>query len=65
MVEADSHLKLLSVSTFDIYKKYLSTLICWPWAYGSSLKQLYQHYLGQTLGFWLTYGVNIMSLCHG
>ncbi len=36
-----------------------------PWAYGSSLKQFYPHYLGQILGFWLTCGVKMMSLCHG
>ncbi len=48
------------------YAKCLSASICCPWAYGSSLKkQLYPHYLGQILGFWLTCGVKMMSLCHG
>ncbi len=37
-------------------------LICCPWAYGSSLEQLYPHYLGQILGFWVTCVVKIMSL---
>ncbi len=44
------------------YTKCLSTLICCPWAYGSNLKQLYQHYLGHILGFWVTCGVKMMSL---
>jgi hypothetical protein len=38
-------------------------LICCPWAYGSSLKQLDPHYLGHILGFWVTCGVKMMSLC--
>ncbi len=45
--------------------KCLNTLVCCQWAYGSSLKQLYPHYLGQMLGFWLTCWVKLMSLCHG
>jgi hypothetical protein len=64
MVEAYSQLKLLPVSTLDMYKVVLSILICCPWVYGSSLKQLYPHYLGQILGFWLTCGVKMMSLHH-
>ncbi len=40
-------------------------MICCPWVYGSSLKQLYPHYFGQILGFWLTCWVKMMSLCHG
>ncbi len=36
MVEADSHLKLLPTSILHI-KKCLSSFICCPWAYGSSL----------------------------
>ncbi len=32
------------------YIQCLSTLICCPWAYGSSLKQLYPHYLGKIFG---------------
>ncbi len=34
------------------FKKCLSTLIYCFWAYSSSLKQLYPHYLGQILVFW-------------
>jgi len=54
MAEADSNLKLLPISI-------ISTLICCPWAYGSSLAQVYPHYLGQIWGFWLTCGVKMMS----
>jgi hypothetical protein len=64
MVEAVSHIKLLPTSILDIYKVF-DTLICCPWSYGSSLKQLYPHYLGQILGFWVTCEVNMMSLRHG
>jgi hypothetical protein len=46
------------------YSKCLSTLICCPLAYGSSLTQLYPPYLAQILGFWVTCGVKMMSLCH-
>ena len=47
------------------YTKCLSTLICCPLAYSSSLKQLYPSYLAQILGFWVTCGVKMMSLRHG
>ncbi len=47
------------------YKKWLSTLICYPWAYIISLTQLYPHYLGQILGFWVTCGVKMVWLWHG
>ncbi len=47
------------------YTKWLSTLICYPWAYSISLTQLYPHYLGQILGFGVTCGVKMMRLCHG
>ncbi len=47
------------------YTKCLSTLVCGPWACGSSLTKLYPHYLGQILEFWLTCWVKMMSLCHG
>ncbi len=48
------------------YRKCLSALICCPWAYGSSLKYLHPHYLGQILEFWDTScGVKMMSLHHG
>ncbi len=43
----------------------LSTLIAFLWAYGSSLKLSYPHYLGQMLWFWVTCRVKMMSLCHG
>ncbi len=43
----------------------LSTLIYCPWAYSISLTQLYPPYLAQILGFWVTCGVKMMSLCHG
>jgi hypothetical protein len=36
-------------------------LICYPWAYSISLTQLYLHYLGQILGFWVTCGVTKKS----
>ncbi len=47
------------------YTKWLSTLIYYPWAYSIHLTQLYPHYLGQILGFWVTCGVKIMWWCHG
>ncbi len=47
------------------YTTRLSILICCPWVYGSSLKQLYPPYLAHTLWFWVTCGVKMMSLCHG
>ncbi len=43
----------------------LRTLVCSPWAYSSSHKQLYPHYLAHILGFWVTCGVKMMSLGHG
>ena len=44
----------------------LSTLICCPWAYGSSLKQLYLQYLAQIFWFFqVTCGVKMTSLRHG
>ena len=48
-----------------IHIKCLSTLICCPLAYSSSLEQLYPSYLAQILGFWVTCGVKMMSLRHG
>ncbi len=44
--------------------KWLSTLICYPWAYSISLTQLYPHYLGQILELWVTCGVKMIRLCH-
>jgi hypothetical protein len=63
MVETDSQLKLLPASKLDI-KKCLSTFICCPWAYSSSLQQLFPHYFTHILGFWVTCGVKMMSLRH-
>ncbi len=65
MVEADSHLNHCIPHPHYTYTKCLRTLICCPWAFGSSLKQLYPHYLAQMLGFWVTSGVKMMSLRHG
>jgi hypothetical protein len=39
------------------YTKYLSTLICCPIAYSSSLTQFYPHYLPPILGYVVTCGV--------
>jgi hypothetical protein len=47
------------------YTKCLSTLIGCPSAYSSSLTQVYPPLLSQILGFWVTCGVKMMSLCHG
>ena len=44
---------------------WLSILMCYPWAYSITLTQLYPPYLAQILGFWVTYAVEMMSLCHG
>ena len=61
MVEADSHLKLLPTSNFDINKVFehfdiLSTSIQWqPYT-------VIPRYLVQILGFWVTFGVNMMSI---
>ncbi len=66
MVEADSHLKLIPTSILDIYKMFehidmLSIVIEYqpytvtPTVIGSA----------QILGFWVTCGVKMMSLCHG
>ncbi len=51
--------------SYQTYKKCLSTLICCPLAYSSSLKQLFPSYLAQMLGFWVTCGGKMMSLRHG
>ncbi len=40
-------------------------MICYPWAYSSSLTQLYPHLLAQIFGVWVTCGVKMMWLCHG
>ncbi len=61
MIEADSHLNHCFPHPYYTYTKCLSTLICYPWSYSSSLKQLYPHYLGYILGFWVTCGVKMMS----
>ncbi len=65
MVEAESHLKLLPTSILDLYKviEHIDML---------SMGIQYQPYTviptllgGQILGFWVTCGVKMMSLCHG
>jgi hypothetical protein len=63
MDEADSHLKLNITSISDA-DKVLSTLCC-PWAYSSSLTQLYPPYFAQILGLCVTCEVKMMSLHHG
>ncbi len=50
---------------YTTYTKYLSTLICCPLAYSSSLRQFYPQYLAQTLGYVVTCGVKMMYFCHG
>ncbi len=47
------------------YTKCLGILICCPWTYGSSLKELYPNYLAHILRFWVTCGVKMMPLRHG
>ncbi len=47
------------------HTKCLSTLICCPWVYISSLTQLYPLYLTQNLGFLITCGVQMLSVRHG
>ncbi len=46
---------------YQTYTKYLSTLICCPWAYGSSLKYLYPHYLAI---FWGSGSLVESKWCH-
>ncbi len=64
MVEADSHLKLLSTSILDIYKVFECIDLL-------SMGIQYQLYtvlptlLGSDFGFWVTFRVKMMSLCHG
>ncbi len=60
-----SWLRLTANSNCFPHTQCWSTLICCPWAYGSSLKKLYPQYLAQILWFLVTYGVKMMSLCHG
>ncbi len=47
------------------YTNWLRTFIGYPCADSISLTQLYPPYLGQILGFWVTWGVKMMWLCHG
>ncbi len=54
MVESDSQ---LAASTLDIYKVFEPIDML---SMGISLKQLYPHYLGQILLFWVICGVNMM-----
>jgi hypothetical protein len=65
-----SWLRLIATSNciphpYWTWTKFLSTLICCPLAYDSSLTQIYPPYLAQILGFWVTCGVKVMWLCHG
>ncbi len=64
MVEADSHLKLLPQSILDIY---ISIWTHWYAAHRHTVAALHSYppYLAQILGFWVTYGVEMMSLRHG
>jgi hypothetical protein len=64
-----SWLKLTAISNcfpyqYKTYMKYLSTLICCPYAYNSSLTQFYPPYLAQILGYVVTFGVKMMQFCH-
>jgi hypothetical protein len=66
MVEADSHLKLISASTLHIYKEFEHIDMLFIVAYSKSLTQLYPSYLAHILRFFcVTCGVKMMSLCHG
>ena len=55
VVEADSHLTLLPASIYDIYKvlEHIDML------------SIGIRYFAQILGFWVNYGVDMMSLRHG
>jgi len=64
VVETASSTSICFLHPYQTYTKCLSTLICCLWAYVSSLKQLYPHYLVQILGFWIICGVKMMSLHH-
>ncbi len=50
---------------YKTYKKWLSTLMCCPLAYSSSLTQFYPPYLAQILGYMVTCGVKMMHFCYG
>jgi hypothetical protein len=65
MVEADSHLKLLPASILDIYYVIEHIDMLKIDILSSSLKQFYPQYMAQILGFWVTCGVKMLSLCHG
>ncbi len=54
-----------TASHIHIRHIWLSTLICYPWAYSISLTQLYPPCLAQILGLWVTCRVKMMRLCHG
>ncbi len=63
MVEADSHLKLLPTSIWEIYKVFelIDMLSIGIWLQPNT----YPPYLIQILGFWVTCGVKMMSLHQG
>ncbi len=65
MVEADSHLKLLPTSILDIYRVFEHIDIYAVYRHMVAALHSYPPYLAQILGFWVTYGVEMMSLCHG
>jgi hypothetical protein len=60
MVEADSQLKLLPATILDLWDEFEHIDMLSMGMYDSSLKQLYTHYLGQMLRFWVTCGVKMM-----
>ena len=65
-VNADRHTSNCIPHSNRTYRKCLSTLICCPSAYNSSLTQFYSPYLlAQNMGLWVTYGVKMMSLRQG
>ena len=65
MFEAATLFKLLPASILDIYNtKCLSTLICCPYAYGSSLTQLLPPHLAQILVIRFTCRVEMTALHH-
>ncbi len=59
MVEAESNLKLLPPSILDISKVFECIAVHWH-----TVAALHS-YLTRVLGFWVTYGVKMMSLRHG
>jgi hypothetical protein len=50
---------------YTTHTRWLSTLICYPWAYSITPTQVYPAYMAQILGYVVTCGVKMMWLCHG